>query len=172
MLLNNHLIGFGAGGVTLVSSLISQSISGATNIGDCTLNGGLAALFDNNTAQGGAAAATSNVQTICYGGRNFSSAGGPYIIDKAIVHSPNDRAFTTAGSQTPTLKLRGHTSAPSSATDGTELGSTTGAASGSSQAVTITSTDNVNAWNYVWFTIAIGSADNIYVAESYFYKLS
>jgi hypothetical protein len=146
------------------SGLIAQDLAGSVNIGNMTAKGGLAACFDGNTSQNiEQAAREDGGGTNSYVGKNYSGASAQ-AIGSATVYPTSDYGFSFAFSEeafvdqslTITLRLRAKATAPSSPSDGTLLGTTgpfseAGYVSGGPR--TITSTDTVTTWNYVWVEI-------------------
>lgn len=111
---------------------VSVSSLGAGGLGNSTFWGGL----------GAAQAATFNV----YAGADFHTS--PKVVSSVTVFPSNDLGIGYPGGHL-TLTLRGKQTFPTSPGDGTPLGS----ASSFSQfpgAISITSNDQVTAWNYVW----------------------
>lgn len=178
------------GKITSLLNQISQSLSGATNIGDMTGNGGLAASFDGVTTQSSTAASRQiNTRTgsgslgfSTYVGRNFSSASDQQIASATIFPTTDKGiAFLTVVGQSGTggingctATLYGSATAPSSATDGTVLGtatvpvgpqiSGTGPFIAGASPVSITSTDQSTAWKYVW--VALLATANVGLSDS------
>lgn len=135
-----------------------------TNIGDLTLNGGLAAAFDGTTSQTGAASASATGVTNAYVGK---TTVGNKVFYSATVYGGNNSGFVAGTDPTMTINIRGKASAPSSATDGTILG-TTGSftdTSDESAGRAITSNGNATAWADVWVELALGGSANPRVAE-------
>lgn len=120
-----------------------------TNIGDMTSNGGLAAAFDGNTNQ---------VRTSCATKANASGFVGKTLtaafpISRVIVHSSNDRGFqhdAEAGAENYALSLYGKVGTPASGTDGTLLGTASGADIDSTITVEINSNDTTTPFDNVW----------------------
>jgi len=146
------------GKITGLGNQISQSLAGVANIGDMTVSGGLAAAFDGNTAQtlSASAEATAVVTPLnfltSYVGRNFSgTVATAYAISQVTVFPSTDNGFYSGGqvADKVTISLYAKQTAPSSFNDGTLLG-TTGAISNTTSAVTITSSDQVTTWKYIW----------------------
>lgn len=146
------------------SSLIAEGTGTVIGAG---ANGGsdYADLFDSDTSTGVAESVSSSFTTgtktlAFFGGKNFG--GSPKSIYKVVVKpwantygSAQDLATGTYRNFTITMQLRGHSSAPSSGTEGTLLGSTSFSVnSGASQSQkTITSSDQVTTYQYVWVYI-------------------
>jgi hypothetical protein len=136
-----------------------------TNFGNMTNYGGLAAAFDGNTGQ-------TETQSAYYPGYT-GYVGKAYAVAQQIgfarAYPPTDGGFTRASSgYTVTLNLRGKHTAPASSSDGTLLGST-GSIPDTFSPITILSTDQVTAWEYVWFEV-IGTYAQTAVAEAQFYS--
>lgn len=168
--------------ITALSNFISAGTG--TSIGDMTSRGGLAAAFDGNTAQTFATACaklfysgtavTLPTTPTTYVGKNYSASGGKQIAS-AMVYPINTGFLTWSKSAgaTPTvsmvLNLRAKATAPASSSDGTLLGSLAVSTTATAP-VTITSSDAVTAWNYVWIEMAFtfaGSGASTLSAESY-----
>lgn len=152
------------GRITSLATQISQGVAGATNIGNMTGRGGLAAAFDGVTVQARTACATftftSGGKTATgYVGRHFG--GGAQQIGSVTVYPSSDLSFGSSGGTTAavatngiTINLRGKATLPANSADGTLLG-TTGAIANTTTAVSITSSDQATAWNYVWAEIIV-----------------
>jgi len=158
------------GKITGLLNQISQSLSGASNIGDLTLNGGLAAAFNGNINQTSASCAlalntlsgSATVNMVAYIGRSFASASDQKIAS-VTVFPPSNKQMCVLSSLggggirflTPRLDLYGSATLPAHRSDGTLLGSTpipidpSGLFAGISP-VTIVSSDTTTAWKYVW----------------------
>lgn len=124
-------------------NMLSGTLSGSSNIGSLTGNGGLAAAFDGVVGKPAASAATSltraggipsggGITLSGFIGKNYSgTAAGAYAISQATLYPPSDRGIVTGWTSgagglqqaTITINLRGKTIAPGSASDGTLLGS-------------------------------------------------
>lgn len=155
------------------TSTAEAAISGATgtNIGDLTGNGGLAAIFDGTTSQADAACGRAVSVTSAYAGKNYSSS--PKKISKVICHGGNNTGFWHTGAPGTTLDLYGKNGgAPSNSTDGTLLGTLSFTdTSNESAGRTVTSTDTLTTWDYVWVRVSEdGAALTCYVAEFVFYE--
>ncbi|MDM9619072.1 hypothetical protein [Rhizobium sp. S96] len=141
-----------------------------TAIGDTTALGGLAAAFDGVTTQALAncARTVSNTATNGYVGKNYTGAAKA-IQSATLIGSSDNGLDGTLSASTITLVLRGKNgSAPTSRTDGTSLGTASFSdAAGVSR--TITSTDPMTAWDYVWFDASTTASSGIYVAEAQFF---
>jgi hypothetical protein len=137
-----------------------------TNIGDMTLNGGLAAAFDGVTAQAHGACAAGNTTGPVdkYVGKTLAS---PKRFGQAVVYGSNSQGY--AGSTPPiNLTMRGKNgAAPSGPTDGTSLGTinftdTTDESVGR----VIASTDLNTVWDHIFLVVNDSASEsNVYVAE-------
>ncbi len=163
MLPATHLIGFGAKRSATVPTT-PQDVPGGTGtgyVGDMTAGGGLSTGYDGNTAQGWYVGPAKSNSTSAYIGRTY--AAGKYI-QKATIH-PNTTYGISADSCTYTVTLRGKNGAPSSATDGTLLGTTLSIPNGQSTAFTVTSTDQSTAYTHVWVVFAPSILTNTSISE-------
>ena len=168
--------------ITALSNFISAGTG--TSIGDMTSRGGLAAAFDGNTAQTfsnacarlfySGSAVTLPTTPTTYVGKNYSASGGKQIAS-AMVYPINTGFLTWSRSAgaTPTvsmvLNLRAKATAPASSSDGTLLGSVA-TSTAATAPISITSSDAVTAWNYVWVEMAFtfaGAGASTLSAESY-----
>lgn len=158
------------GRITGFSNQISQTLSGATNIGSMTLGGGLAAAFDGNTAQPWAAGAYATALTGAgaqftgWVGRNFASASDQ-IIASATIYPSTDLGFIPYTGSPFHIDLYGSATLPSNGTDGTLIG-TTGSIGNTTQAITIFSTDTSTAWKYVWVNLVVTNSGGNTVGEA------
>jgi len=166
------------GKITSLSNTIDRALAGSVAIGNMTSGGGLAAAFDGVFSQAAASSAErtgSGTSLSSYVGKNFSGASDQKI-QQATIYPSNDGGFVVTaigpGGVYPTvaitLNLRGKASAPSSASDGTLLG-TSGSIPNTFSAVTIVSTDQSTAWKYVWVemisTVSFSTTISNIVAE-------
>lgn len=96
-----------------------------------------------------AVGATSDATLTAYG-------GGHYTVGKSVqsvtVYPSTDLGFVS-DSASLTLNLRGKATLPASASDGTLLGST-GSIANTTSPVSIVSSDQATAWNYIWIEIS------------------
>lgn len=157
------------GKITSLSNVIDRALAGSINIGSMTAGGGVAAPFNGSFSQAAAASAAITVHnpgpvpqgTVFtlngYVGKNYSGAAAQKI-QQVTVYPSNDLGFAfgsyflvSANFFVPviTLNLRAKSTAPASPSDGTLLG-TTGPISNTFSAVTILSSDQATAWNFVW----------------------
>jgi len=114
-------------------------------IGDLTINGGIASLFDGITSVPDSGAAVKTAATTAYAGQQFASAT---TIASAIIFPSNQSGFADSGSVV-SFALRAKHTAPSSSSDGTVLA--IGFASASqSEPLSLVSTDTSTAWEFVW----------------------
>lgn len=163
------------GKITGLSNIINRALSGSTSIGDMTSGGGLAAVFDGNFSQTAAASAEKVITALSlpgtitlssYAGKNYTSASDQ-AIQQATLYPSNDKGFSFGeiawshgtSQLVPSIifNLRGKASAPSSASDGTLLG-TTGSIANTNAPITIVSTDQATAWKYVWVEMVTTAA--------------
>jgi hypothetical protein len=147
------------GKITGLSTQISGSLAGSVNIGTMTSNGGLAAAFDGVSSKPDTTSAAFSIVTTStvdsYVGKNYSGASAQKIASVAIYPSNNFGFGTLVGGSAPVtfvINLRAKATAPGSASDGTLLG-TTGSIPNQVSAVSITSSDQVTTWNFVWIEI-------------------
>lgn len=138
-----------------------------TNIGNSTLNGGLAAAFDGVTNQAFGACAVAN--PFGYVGKTFVSGK---VIDHFIVYGSNDFGYTTAGAVSVTITMYGKNGAPSSGTDGTAIGSISFTNTANESAGrTIASTDTSNSYTSVWVMINTSATNNSGCAELQMFEI-
>lgn len=125
-----------------------------TNIGNMTGNGGLAAAFDGTTTQVLVSCAALGA-TSGYVGKTLASAKR---FGRAIVYGSSGAGFKNSSNPSITLNIRGKSgTAPSSATDGTIVGTLTFTDTADESAGrTIESTDYVNSWDHLFVEITSG----------------
>lgn len=87
-------------------------------------------------------------------------------VSRVDIYPSTDAGFTNVASIT--INLRGSTSAPGSASDGTLLG-TTGSIADTTSMVSISSTDTTSLWRYLWLELIPVSPSGIVVSEILFY---
>jgi len=135
----------------------------ATAIGD---GSGANNVFNSTVSTSGTGWSKTSA-TSGYVGANFY-AGSPLgrSVTYVDVYPSTDAGFTTAANVT--LNLRGKTSAPSSPSDGTLLG-TTGSIADTTSKITITATDAVTRYQYLFIEVVPSASSTIYVAEVEFY---
>lgn len=160
------------GKITSLTNVIGPSLAGSVNIGDMTLDGGVNSAFDGVFTKPAASSAgkqdfqnsgyfpPSTVITLSsYVGKNYSGASAQ-AIQQGTIYPTSNFGFgagvcTIGGIQAPmstptfTFNLRGKSTAPASASDGTLLG-TSGALLNPTSPVTIVSSNTATSWNYVW----------------------
>lgn len=143
-----------------------------TNIGDMTNGGGLAAAFDGNTTQAASAGAAKTSSAIGYVGKTLAA---PAIFSRAVIHGSNNQGYINAVGVNAILVMMGKQgAAPSSAVDGTNLGSASGVdVADQSAGRTINSNDLTTAWDHLWVrtTFSSGSGVSARIAELVLYEL-
>lgn len=136
-----------------------------TNIGNMTAGDGLISCFDHKFFLP-AANAAMRAATNGFAGKQFAT---PQRIDKVLFFPSRDNGFAAGATGTLTFDVRASQTAPNAdGSNGTSLGSLSQVDSTSFKS--ITSSDNVTAWSYVWVRIADGAATNIYLTEILFYN--
>jgi hypothetical protein len=164
-LMVNQLNGFG------VRSFAPQAVPGGdgTIISNMTSNGAQSNAFDGNTSQANTVGPglTTGVSGVAaaYIGKTFTP---PKSVYQLVAHGSNGNGYAFNGNPTITIYLYGKQgAAPSSATDGTLLGSVTFTdTSDESSGRTIPSNDVFTKWDHIW--LGIGAATNpqgLYCAE-------
>ena len=94
-----------------------------------------------------------------YIGQHYTTAT---VIQSATIYPSSDIGFENSPSGAVLgIRLRASNSAPSLPSDGTLLGGA-GFTANTFSSVTITSSDNVSAWNYVWFEIIVSYLQPLY----------
>lgn len=148
---------------------------GETVIDDFNQLGGgtTAKIFDGTTSQaldGGNGLPYKSGGTSAYVGITFGSGTK---INRVLCFGSNDDGYIFNNNVSTTLTLYGKTgSAPSSATDGTSLGSTSFTdGDDESAGREITSSDTSTAWDHVWIHIDPGASYSITAAELQIYTL-
>lgn len=166
MFMSNHLIGFGAAPVNLVSTLWDRTTG--TNIGDFTDTGGLAAAFNGVTSDSVAAAATKQTGNLNNGyvGKNLGAA---HIIDKIEVWGCTGVGFQ-GGTGSFSINIYGSNSLPGGATpwnNGTLLGTATvtDAATNHMETVSTSAGASGAAYQYVWFAPVSTASYGLFCAE-------
>lgn len=169
MLMCTHLIGFGVGS-SAVQTQIPQGTG--TPIGDMTSNGGLAAAFDGTTSQAYLSSAYRNAnQQVTYVGKDWGG-GGDKIVTGFRAYGSNDRGFKNNADTNITITLYGKATSPSSATDGTSLGSV-GPTTDSNGLMMekLTGITTTTAYRYHWLVIdGSNSSDSNICAECLFFE--
>jgi hypothetical protein len=141
-------------------------ITGGTNIGNATINGGLAAAFDGTTNQDSSVAAIS-ASASGYVGKTISKR-----VFSATVYGCNDRGYVVSADPSVTITLYGKTgAAPANGTDGTALGSVTftDTANESGNPRSMTSSDTETLWDHTWVDV-VSSGTSIAIAEVQIYE--
>jgi hypothetical protein len=159
-------------GAYIVQATATSVVSGGTgtNIGNMTNVGGLAASFDGTTSASNTGSSYL-ASTSGYVGKTYSPGKR---IAQVVTHGTNNLGYTSTGTPTVTLTLRGKTgSAPANATDGTTLGSISFTdTSDESVGRTITSNDTTTTWDHVWVTISVGVSNDLYFVEIIFTEVT
>lgn len=140
-----------------------------TNIGNMVGPGTLAAAFDNVTAQGIASGACTTTNYVPkYVGKDYG-AGNEKCVTGFRVYASNDQGFCDVGAAISiTHTLYGSNTAPTSATNGTALGSVT-ATNAINGVVYKLDVANTVKYRYVWMTHS-GGATNCGYTEVQFYE--
>lgn len=148
----------GAAGRTLGSSF---SLTSA--FGDMTVAGGNAAAIDGDPDETGSVS-SGKTGTSGYVGGVAASAKRIYQV---IAYGGSDTGFFNLANPSVTLNIYGKSgSNPSSATDGTLLGTTTFTdTTNESAGRTIVSTDQENTYDRVWVVVSVSSSGMLRVAE-------
>lgn len=140
--------------------------SGGTNIGNLTVNGGLAALFNNVNPATTANSACLGTTTSAWGGKTFAA---PTIVEQITVYGSSDNGMVFgAGATNVTVSLYGKNgAAPVNGTDGgTLLGTAGPTADANNLAMNIVSSDQNTPWAHSWVNIVHNiAATTICVAE-------
>lgn len=136
---------------------LTTTLAASSYIGDMTSNGGLAAAFDGTTSQGtteGASSASTAASTFVYVGADYSAA--PKVVGSVDVYGSNNAGFVSSSNPTVTLRLYGKNSgAPSSSTDGTQLGTASFTDTADESAGrTITNGGSIGPWDYLWIAVS------------------
>lgn len=168
------------GKITALSNIINRSLAGSSSIGDMTASGGLNAVFDGAFSKPFAACAEKFITGTgsfpqgglagfggAYTGKNYGAS--PQAIKQATIYPSSDAGLafgnyqeSFSGNHQPfsvqmVLTLRGKLTAPTSPSDGTVLG-TTGFIPNTVSSITITSSDQVTAWPFVWVEVEAQSS--------------
>ena len=157
-----------------------------TAIGDLTGQGGLSGAFNGTRFQAYASGgATTGSQTTGYIGKNWGSSK---TITGFILYSPTNFGFVGSGASTFTVKLYGKNGAPSNATDGTLLFTSSSvndnliSTNGERGAIkyfadtTITSEETISsfttdtAFTYHWVVITPNTSESVHVGQIEFYE--
>ena len=133
-------------------------------IGNLTGGGGLAAAFDDNTAQNYTDSARNSASPARYIGRTLSGRR----IWSAVCWPTTDQGFIQTADPSVTITLYGKTgAAPSSATDGTSLGSATftDAAGGPPRLINVANSNMDTQWDHVWIAVVGDGINNVAICE-------
>lgn len=175
------------GQIVSLQTTVPPAPSGIAQIGNMTSNGGLSAAFDGNSNQNAAASSallgspitlTGSYSFTSYVGQNYTGASpADYAVSSATIYPSTDQGFIQyAMNSSPvyfnftlSANLYGSNSSPSSATNGTLLGSTliqagtvgpgtiapTQYANFGTAAVTISSNNTSTTYGYVWVELVL-----------------
>ena len=145
---------------------LGSAVTGGTNIGDMTANGGLEGAFDGITDQVGTSCAGKTTGTFAYVGKTLAA---PTRIYKSISYGSNNTGYVGSINPSTTATLYGKAGvAPANSTDGTSLGSVsfTDTANEASNPREIESSDKETQWDHVWVRIShTGASNTMRVAE-------
>jgi len=171
------------GKITSLSNIIDRALLGSVSQGDMAAGAGLNAAFNGTFSQIAAASAQKGksggstpggtvITLSSYVGKNYAGASDQKI-QQAVLYPSSDSglaygtfvslhgvnvAFVTSI----TLNLRAKSTAPSSPSDGTLIG-TAGTIANTTSPITIISTNQTTAWKFVWVemitTTSITGAD-------------
>lgn len=137
-----------------------SAISGATGtaFGDMTAGSAITTAFDGDNSTG----PNRGNSTSAYIGKNYS---GGKAVHSVVVTGRSDAGFANITPNV-TINLRGKTSVPASASDGTLLG-TTGSFTDTSNAIvkTITSNDTTTLYAYVWVELTYDVTCQPFIGE-------
>jgi len=147
---------------TIANSTVQISQSSGSIITDFDLRSSEA--FDGDTTQTNNTGAKKSTSSSGYIGKTYSQS---FRISHVIVHGSEDQGFHSAANPSVTIKLYGKQgSAPTSGTDGTEIGTLTFTDTGDESAGrTVTSTNTSTFWDHVWVNIVGASGTDVCVAE-------
>lgn len=123
------------------------------------------AVFDNVNSQASGSCASKTAATSAYIGARLSHR---IVFGKVIIRGSNNQGFVNGINPSVTINIRGKNSAaPSSATDGTIIGTLTFTDTGNeSTGRTINTNGNASSWQYIFAQITHnGAAANMFVAE-------
>jgi hypothetical protein len=129
-----------------------------TNIGNMTINGGLAAAFDGVTSQTSAVSAGYASGSTSWIGKTLAAARA---IGKVTVYGPNNQGYSTVANANLTLNLYGKQgAAPSTATNGTLLGTLSFVSpSPDNGPRDIVSSDLTTLWDHCWISVTLNTGD-------------
>lgn len=125
--------------------------------------------FDNDLKQKDSSSAAT-VGTSAYIGKNLTSISGSKVSGVLVTPSSNLGYLTSGSGPTIVIELYGKSTAPSSATDGTLLG-TSSAFADTDKAKFVASSDTTTTFNYLWMRIrrSDGASDTFLIAELQFF---
>lgn len=156
---------------------ISGSLAGSVSIGDMDDGAGLDAAFSGSVSKVAADCASAsfpnNAQISKYIGKDYSAASAQQI-SSVLVYPASDEGWTNGVvGGTMTFELYASNTLPTSATNGTKLGSFTGPNVNDTDPITIASNDLTTSWKYVWvryFCAAPGGGNgDVYAASVQFF---
>ena len=141
-----------------------------TVISNMTGNASVNNAFDGNTSQS-SGSCPYTLSTSAYIGKDWGS-GNTKIISGVKIWAASNTGYVNNSSMNLNLKLYGSNSAPSNATDGTEIGviaaNTTSPYNNDPR--TLLSGVTLTAYRYVWVAILPASNASMYFAEAEFYE--
>lgn len=173
-LIGSHAALWTWGRIVSLSTIIDRGLSGSTPFGNMTEAGGVSAPFNGVFAQPGVNSArltlsggVASPQTFTidgYVGKNFSAAGARRVASVTIYPTSNEGFFIGDYRENPSgyrvqysptiiFKLRGSQSPPGWPSNGTILGQIL--IGNRTSAVSITSSDQDTAWNYIWVEMLV-----------------
>jgi hypothetical protein len=172
--INATAAGWTWGRIIALLNVIAGNVASSANIGNMTLNGGLAGAFNGTQDQARSGSADFQVAgfvssgqiltAVGYVGKDYSgTVATAYVITSATLFPSTDYGIAYASALAPdvmryTVNLRAKNTAPANSADGTLLGTFTEATNGTTYSagtapVNIVSNDQTTAWKYVWFEI-------------------
>lgn len=165
MLTVTQLIGFGVRNRSLI--LIDRTVG--TNIGDMTAGGGLTEAFNGTTSTALVNCCFKTNTTSSYVGKTLASSK---VFGQAIIYGSNNDGFKGIANPSVTINIRGKQgAAPSSATDGTIIGTTTFTdTTNESSGRTIASTDLSTQWDHIFAQMISTGSGGHAVAELVLYE--
>jgi hypothetical protein len=167
MLNNNQLVGFGFI-LRELSSVVIDPASGSV-IGGTWTDGGQTEIYVVVTSRAAGVAANGGVTDV-WSGKTYS---GAKIFSKALLYGSNNGGFDASDNPSITINIYGKNGAPANKTDGTLIGTLTFTDTANESAGReITSTDLVNSYTSIWFSIIGDGSHSIWVAEATFYEMA
>ena len=147
----------------------AQHVPTGSTFGNMTASGGLAASFDGSTSKVYTSCSVNLATNPAYVGKAFASA---QAIAQVIVYGANNGGYSDASpGSAMTISVYGKSTSPSSATDGTLLGSV-GPFSDSNATNPKTITCSGAAYQYVWVVVSNGSANSASLAQVQYYTVT